>query len=245
MKRLLAILMLILSSIIFSKENYEILPITKNLQGIQIVRITEGENIGLYGIINSKKEFLTEADNILISVQKNHIYLVNTEYQEGLMTTNGEWIANMEEYSFKDKYSNMYKASDEEKDRELFIVYINEMPGHKYGYLNYDGELQIPIVYEDAENFSEGLAAVKLNGKWGYIDEEGNVKIGFNFDEAYEFKDGLTLVRIDDDFFYIDKTGQKQVMKTIFRRGSEKIKDLRHHIGSSLEGKFRIKQKLN
>lgn len=30
------------------------------------------------------------------------------------------------------------------------------------------------IVIEDATTFSEGLAAVKVNGEYGYMDKEGN-----------------------------------------------------------------------
>ena len=163
MKRLVITLMLIFSSIIFSQSNYEILPIKQHLNDIYIIRMLEGENIGLYSIIDSKGNLLTQTDNILISVQKNHIYLVTKDYKEGLMTTDGKWIAKIGEYNFKEKYSNMYKEAENNREKEFFIVYINEMPRHKYGYINYKGELQIPIIYDEAENFSEGLAAVKLS----------------------------------------------------------------------------------
>ena len=245
MKRLVITLMLIFSSIIFSQSNYEILPIKQHLNDIYIIRMLEGENIGLYSIIDSKGNLLTQTDNILISVQKNHIYLVTKDYKEGLMTTDGKWIAKIGKYNFKEKYSNMYKEAENNREKEFFIVYINEMPRHKYGYINYKGELQIPIIYDEAENFSEGLAAVKLNNKWGYIDTEGNVKIGFNFDEAYDFKNDLALVRIDDTSFYIDKNGQKKLMKSLFREGKEKIENLGYHIGSAFEGKLKIKEKTN
>ena len=39
----------------------------------------------------------------------------------------------------------------------------------KYGYVNKIGKLAIPLKYEKVSYFSEGLAAVKLNGKWGFI----------------------------------------------------------------------------
>ena len=71
MKRLVITLMLIFSSIIFSQSNYEILPIKQHLNDIYIIRMLEGENIGLYSIIDSKGNLLTQTDNILISVQKN------------------------------------------------------------------------------------------------------------------------------------------------------------------------------
>ena len=48
--------------------------------------------------------------------------------------------------------------------------------------------------YEDAGLFSEGLAAVKKDGKWGYIDTENNVVIPFRYDWACDFWEGYALV---------------------------------------------------
>lgn len=48
--------------------------------------------------------------------------------------------------------------------------------------------------YEEALLFSEGLAAVKKNGKWGYIDETGKVVIPFQYDQAYTFNEGKAVV---------------------------------------------------
>lgn len=245
MKKLLIILILGVSLSTFSQNIYEILPITEYLQGVKIIRVLEGEDIGLYGIINSKGKLLTETNNILISVQKNHIYLVNDEYKEGMMSSDGRWIAKIGEYNFKEKYSNMYRKLQEEKAKKFFIVYTNKKPGYKYGYLNYDGKLQIPIIYDEAENFSEGLAAVKIDNKWGYIDEKGKVKIDFLYDEVSDFQNGLALVRKDDSSFYIDNNGKKLIFKSLFRVGREKIENIGYHIGSSFEDKLKIKEKTN
>lgn len=48
--------------------------------------------------------------------------------------------------------------------------------------------------YEAAREFSEGLAAVKENGKWGYIDTEGNTVIPFQYDGASSFAEGYAIV---------------------------------------------------
>lgn len=48
--------------------------------------------------------------------------------------------------------------------------------------------------YEDAQKFSEGLAAVKKDGKWGYIDEQGEVVVPFQYDVAYVFNEGYAVV---------------------------------------------------
>ena len=57
----------------------------------------------------------------------------------------------------------------------------------KYGYLNKQGEFEIAPTFESALPFSEGLAAVKLNGKYGYIDDKGKLIIDYQFDKAGNF----------------------------------------------------------
>lgn len=48
--------------------------------------------------------------------------------------------------------------------------------------------------YEAAQPFSEGLAAVRQNGKWGYIDTDGKQVIPCQYDLAYEFNEGYAIV---------------------------------------------------
>ncbi|MCS7258389.1 MAG: WG repeat-containing protein [candidate division WOR-3 bacterium] len=64
----------------------------------------------------------------------------------------------------------------------------------KYGFINDSGEVVIPLIYEDAYNFTEGLAAVKYSNKWGYIDTGGNVHLNFQYDMASEFNSGVAKV---------------------------------------------------
>ena len=47
----------------------------------------------------------------------------------------------------------------------------------KWGYINKEGKIMIPAVLEEAKDFSEGLAAVKRDGKWGYINTKGLMSI--------------------------------------------------------------------
>lgn len=48
--------------------------------------------------------------------------------------------------------------------------------------------------YESAGQFSEGLAAVRKDGKWGFIDEDGKTVIPFQYDLAGGFHEGLAVV---------------------------------------------------
>ncbi len=77
-----------------------------------------------------------------------------------------------------------------------------------WGYIDKTGKEVIPCQFEEAQNFSEGLAAVKVRGKWGYIDKTGKMVIEPQFSHAGEFSSGLAVAaRIGSCYGYIDKTG--------------------------------------
>lgn len=74
-----------------------------------------------------------------------------------------------------------------------------------------NGEIIIEPQFDLAGHFSDGLAAVKLNGKWGYIDKDGKTVISPQFDQAVPFQNGLAQVVVRSSppkFGYVDKTGK-------------------------------------
>lgn len=86
----------------------------------------------------------------------------------------------------------------------------------KCGYVNTKGEEVIPLSFESADSFSEGLAAASVESPkqegetlWGYIDKTGNWVIKPQYGRAYAFQDGLAMVEdTDRNIGYIDKTGK-------------------------------------
>lgn len=78
----------------------------------------------------------------------------------------------------------------------------------RWGYVDVNGDLVIECQYDDAENFSEGLAAVENDQDlYGYIDKTGKVVIPFQFDDAKDFHEGLAAVEKDKQWGYITKAG--------------------------------------
>jgi hypothetical protein len=59
--------------------------------------------------------------------------------------------------------------------------------GFRFGYVLPSGKLLKPYVYEWANDFHEGLAAVKLNGVWGYINPRGEMVLDAIYEEAHDF----------------------------------------------------------
>lgn len=79
----------------------------------------------------------------------------------------------------------------------------------KLGYIDLYGKVAVPLIYDKAEFFSEGLSAVKKDGKWGFINTYGETVINFEYDfDLYNnsyycswyacFQNGLSLVRKDE-----------------------------------------------
>lgn len=87
------------------------------------------------------------------------------------------------------------------------------IPRFNYGFINTSGELVIPLRFCFAKDFSEGLAAVQVDGKHGYIDKNGRMVISPRFRTADSFSEGLARAGfVDKDgslrVGFIDKSGR-------------------------------------
>jgi hypothetical protein len=89
---------------------------------------------------------------------------------------------------------------------------------YNYGMCAYaDGagrEITEPV-YEHAEQFQEGLAAVGIKGKFGYITESGELAIPLKFDSAGPFTYGLAVIELDGKAGVIDRQGT-QILPPIY-----------------------------
>ena len=79
--------------------------------------------------------------------------------------------------------------------------------GEKFGYLDRLGEFVIRPTFTSIREFSEGLAAVQLNGKFGFINENARMAIEPKYQEVEPFSNGLAAARIDDRTGWVDRKG--------------------------------------
>lgn len=79
-----------------------------------------------------------------------------------------------------------------------------------YTYYDTAGRDRIMDTFEEAQNFSEGFAAVKKDGQWGFIRNESDVVYAVTpqYKEAQAFSEGYAAVRDENGWFYIDTMGQ-------------------------------------
>lgn len=83
-----------------------------------------------------------------------------------------------------------------------------ESPSGKWGFINQEGEVVVKPVYDNVGAFSEGYAAVNVNGFWGYINLQGKLVIKPVFKSAWAFHEGKAhVLPFDEKEKYIDKKG--------------------------------------
>lgn len=84
---------------------------------------------------------------------------------------------------------------------------------NKYGYINKAGTLVIPQNYNEAYDFYEDLACVKIGEKYGFIDKTGKLVIAAMYDAPSYFKDGIAIVELNKMSFAIDKNNHHIIEK--------------------------------
>lgn len=83
----------------------------------------------------------------------------------------------------------------------------------KYGFVDEAGNVVIGYQFESADDFYEGLAAVKKDGLYGFINQNGDIVIDFEYLKAYYFAEGLCPVKKGNNWIYINKKGKKAIRK--------------------------------
>ncbi len=96
--------------------------------------------------------------------------------------------------------------------------------GNLWGYINKTGKVVIKPQFRYALAFSEGLAAVRIEGRYGYIDTTGRVVIAPSYDRGNPFSHGLAQVFRDGKPLFIDKNGHE-----IFQHSFASIMPFQQH----------------
>ena len=131
-------------------------------------------------------------------------------FQNGLapVMVDGKWglINESGTYIVRPQYDFMWWNEDN-------TWYISK-EGIGQGRINKNGTILVAPQFEGTGTLSEGLLAVKQNGKWGYIDETGNFAVYPKFDYAFSFEDGLATVGLIDNRNILKKVNWGNINKS-------------------------------
>lgn len=110
---------------------------------------------------------------------------------------------------YKDTLGNIivvptYIAGSEFSDGMALVV--NNQ--NKRGFINAKGEEVIPLIYDDASIFFNGLARVTINKKNGFINKQAKAIIPFIYDFADDFHNGMARVCLKNKYGFINPTAK-------------------------------------
>lgn len=84
---------------------------------------------------------------------------------------------------------------------------VADQQGKRHGYINGNGTLIVPLAYEGADQFSEGMGRVTQNGLCGYVNPVGQLIIACLYQRAASFVEGAAAVKLKDKWGLINKDG--------------------------------------
>lgn len=154
-------------------------------------------NTTSYGIINKDGRIIISGINGTLEYDDNFIYTYH--YNEDDYTYMIIGLTSEKAYRIGDKYVHLGSYNE-----GLCPVEVND---DKWGYIDYTGKIVIDTIYDDAYNFSEGLAHVKKGTESWFINKKGEKVISaekilsdFECNRAAVIKNGKKCL--------IDKTGK-------------------------------------
>lgn len=109
-------------------------------------------------------------------------------------------------------------CSNGEEDKALYPKQDNKTG--KWGYVDDNEKEIVPFRYDEAQEFSDGMAKVSIDGKNGFINKKGKMVIKPQSWGAGNFHEGMAWVISGDTYGYIDKSG-KEVIPLKYHEASD------------------------
>ena len=151
-------------------------------------------NYGKVGMLSEGIVGVTSSDN-------------NYDDKYGYINTNRENITDFiySVYGSKGYSEGLAAVGKPEHSDDSYIQHV------AYGYIDTKGNEVIPCIYDQAEDFSEGFAAVELDMKWGFINKSGKQVVPLIYDWVEKFSEGFAAVNINDKWGFVNQKGEQIV----------------------------------
>lgn len=91
------------------------------------------------------------------------------------------------------------------------LILVNQ--NGKYGFINLKGAIQIPILYDQADEYinRNGLVAVRKGTKWGYVNSKGREMTPFKYDRLFNFSEGTSVFMLNEKYGFLDESGKELI----------------------------------
>ena len=150
----------------------------------------------------------------LLSQQVDELFVIRKDGHNGYMDRRGKIVIQSHFESWERDFAEgraAYGVSPTPSD----------IDHTKFGYIDEQGQVVVPAQFDEAQDFSEGLAAIAFNAgkkskhefrrprRWGYIDRGGRMVITPQFRMARPFSGGLAAVQnLQAKWGYINPDGK-------------------------------------
>jgi hypothetical protein len=190
---------------------------------------------GKWGYINEKGTFVLPPkyemardfqDNGLAIIQLNNLTgIINTDgyfivkpkyetispFSEGRATAIDDKGFKVLDESGKEITSKAYSFIGDYKEGRAVAANTNENGEYLYGYLNRRGNEVIPLSYENASDFQDGKALVKMkDGNYALIDLTGKILYSYSYPFVDDYGEGMLAFRKSNDgkWGFMDESGK-------------------------------------
>ncbi len=204
------------------------------------------KNGSIYGYINNKGEIVIQPKfDLAYDFNDNCLAIINENNKNGIIDLKGEYKVYPIYDSispFKEDRAVFIKEGsmgimDEEgnvitKKSYGIVGYFNDgravvgdskSGDYKYGYIDRNGKEIIHLKYENADNFKDDIALVKVKDyEYSLIDKDGKILNSYKYYFVSQYGDGVMMFSETPEgaYGYIDEEGNK-IIKPIFTSASE------------------------
>ena len=171
------------------------------------------------GYIDKSGKIVRELLNEIYQSQYGDWNSMLGSFSNGLALYGGRWFDSIQKWGFINKKfelqipviiteeigskfnSQPYDFTGEVQWQTLGTT--KDFPG-KSAAINKNGDIKFYSNYEEIRWFSQGISAVKVNGKWGFINEKNEMVVEPTYDEVREYNEGFAAVRINGLWGFIN-----------------------------------------
>lgn len=138
----------------------------------------------------SVPQTISVADTVLVVQEKHDTIKVEVPTKPNLevvkvMVPEGLDNNDLNQDSLIQVYLDLHQHIEQERNSTPQLQLFRNEESGLFGYENKIGEVVIPAIYQDAQEFAEGYAVCCLDGKYGFVATDGSQHL-FNYKEIFK-----------------------------------------------------------